>query len=236
MSSVSALTSRNLLSKGVIGQVGDDLGALFSLKYQGTGSVTSVIVTTATDITMITSDGGTDAYTWAAYTTIGALVDAINADGIFVAKILDCISTTATGSGLAIAGTLAVNSIGEYSVMSDTSNADFLGYRLSFDRTLRNSPKFAMSHRVHLREIITDLTLGGGADANTFVIYETTPAFRGRVETAIYTKTPTTGSISTTNWASGNGKITAADGNDLVIMISDATSVAGTITVSGEVE
>lgn len=236
MSSVQALQSRNLLAKGIIGQVGDDLCTLFSLKYIGTGTVTSVIVTTATDITMITSDGGTDAYTWASYTTIGALVDKINADGIFEAKILDALASTVTGSGLAIAGTLTADAKGEYAVKSDTSAANFLAYRMTFDRTLGNSPKFAMSHRVHLREIITDLTLGGGADSNSFKIYECTPAFKGRTETLIYQKTPTSGSISTTNWASGNGKITAGDGNDLVIVILDATSVTGTITVSGDVE
>ena len=236
MSSTDALNTRKLLERGVIGQVGDDLGVLFSLKYIGTGTVTSVIVTTATDITMITSDGGTDSYTWAAYTTIGALVDKINSDGIFQAKILDALSTTATGSGLAIAGTLALSTIGEYNVMSDTSGANFLAYRLAFDRTQGNSPKFAMSHRVHIQEIVTDLTLGGGADSNSFKIYEVSPSFVGRVEKLIYQKTPTTGSVSTTNWASGNGKITAAQGNDLVIVITDATSITGTITLSGIAE
>lgn len=236
MSSLQALQTRSLLSKGVIGQVGDDLGVLFTLKYKGTGSVTSVIVTTATDITLTTTDGGADAYTWASYTTIGALVDKINADGIFEAKILDALSTTPTGSGLAIAGTLTAGANGEYAVKSDTTGANFLAYRLTFDRTLGNSPKFAMSHRVHLQEIITDLTLGGGADANSFKVYESTPAFKGRVETVVYQKTPTSGSISTTNWASGNGKITASEGNDLIIVISDATSITGTITVTGEIE
>ena len=236
MSSLNALQTRSLLSKGKIGQVGDDLGVLFTLKYKGKGTVTSVIVTTATDITLTTSDGGADAYDWATYTTIGAVVDKINADGIFEAKILDALSTTATGSGLAIAGTLTAGSNGEYSVKSDTTGANFLAYRLTFDRSLGNSPKLAMSHRVHLQEIITDLTLGGGADANSFKVYESTPYYKGRVESVVYQKTPTSGSISTTNWASGNGKITASEGNDLIIVISDATSITGTITVTGEIE
>ena len=240
MSSLEMVRTRHYLERGVIGQVGDDLPVLMTMRYVGTGTVTSVTVTTATDITMVTSDGGTDAYTWASYTTMGALVAAINKDGIFEAKIMDCISTTATGSGLAIAGTLAVDGNGEYQMLSDTSNAKFLAYRLTYDRTFGNNAKLRAMHRVHIQEVITDLTLGGGADTNAFKIYECTPSggsapYSG-AETVIYQKTPTTGSVSTTTWASGNGKITSHEGNDLTIVITDSGAITGTITMTGIAE
>lgn len=240
MPSLEMVRTRHYLKRGVIGQVADDGAVLFTMKYVGTGSVTSVIVTTATDITMITSDGGTDAYTWASYTTVGALVAAINKDGIFEAKILDCLSTTATGSGLAIAGTLALNAVGEYNVMSDTSGAMFLAYRITYDRTFGTNVKLRNGHRVSLKEIVTSLTLGGGADTNGLKVYECSPngnsAPYAGAEKLVYQITPTTGSAATINWASGHGEITGNEGNDLLIIVSDGTSVTGSITVAGELE
>lgn len=240
MPSLDMVKTRKMLARGVIGQVGDSLGVLFTLKYIGAGAVTSVIVTENTDITMITDAGGTDAYTWAAYTTVGALVNAINKDGVFEAKILDALSTTATGDGLAVDGTLAVDANGNYNVISNSSNADFLAYRLTYDRTFGTSSKYRNGHRVSIQEIVTDLTLGGGAEANLFKIYECTPSSNSApyagAEILIYQKTPVSGAVSTTNWASGKGRITANDGNDLLVIISDTGTITGTITVVGEVE
>ena len=241
MASKDSVVTRKYLAKGVIGQVGDDQPVLMTLRYVGTGTVTSVIVTTVTDITMITSDGGTDAYTWAAYTNMGALVAAINKDGIFEAKLLDCLTTTATtGSGLAIAGTLvAVNK--EYKVLSDTSNALFLAYRLTYDRTWGNNKALRNGHRVSLQEIVTLLTLGSGADVNALKIYECTPSGNSApysgAEVLIYQKTPLTGATADViNWANGEGSITATDGNDLVVYVTDAQSITGTLTISGIAE
>lgn len=231
---------RYYLAKGVIGQVGDDLPVLMLMQYIGSGSVTSVTVTAATDITMVTSDGGTDVYTWAAYTTMGALVAAINKDGIFEAKILDCLSTTATGANLAIGGVLTADANGNYSMLSDTSNALFLAYRVTYDRTFGVTSKIRNGHRVHIQEIVTDLTLGGGADVNAFQIYECTPSGNSApysgAETLIYRKAPTSGSVSTTTWASGNGKITANEGDDLLVVIVDTVSITGTITITAIAE
>jgi hypothetical protein len=240
MASLDMVKTRYYLRKGVIGQVGDDLPVLLKIRYIGTGTVTSVTVTTATDITFITSDGGTDAYTWADYTTVGALAAAINKDGIFEARVMDCLSTTATGAGLAIDGAITADSLGEYNLLSDTSNADFLAYRLTYDRTFGTNSKLRMGHRVNIQEIVTDLTLGGGADSNSFKIYDCTPSGNSApysgAETLIYQKTPTSGSVSTTTWASGNAKISSSEGNDLLVIIADATSVTGTITIAGELE
>jgi len=240
MPSLEMLNTRKLLARGVIGQIADDGATLFTLKYIGTGTITSVIVTTATDITMITSDGGTDAYTWAAFTTIGALVAAINKDGIFEAKILDALSTTATGAGLAIAGTLVKDANGQYNIKSDTSNALFVAYRLTYDRTFGTNSKMRNGHRVAIKELVTDLTLGGGADANALKIYECSPLGNSSngsgAEVLVWQKTPTTGSVATINWASGNGEITGNEGNDLLVIVSDGASITGNITIAGVLE
>jgi hypothetical protein len=231
MASLDMLSTRSLLAKGKVGQVADDGVVLFTMRYIGSGAVTSVTVTTATDITTVTTEG-TKAYTWAANTTIGALVDKINSDGIFEAKILDALSTTATGADLAIAGALTADSNGNYNVMSDTSEADFLAYRLTYDRTFGTNQKFRNGHRVHLQALVTSVTCGGGADTNALKIYS---VLNGK-ETLVYQKTPTTGAAETITWANGQGKITASEGADLLVIVSDATSVTGSLTVTGLLE
>lgn len=242
MSSLNSLQCRQIAAKNSFGQTYYSLGKAFILHYIGTGTITSVIVTTATDITFITSDGGTDAYTWAAYTTLGALVDAINKDGIFEAKILDGLRSFATGASYFVTGTLTAASNGSenvYSILWDNSTATIpLFYRLTYDRTFGTGSKLRDGHRVHIQEIVTSLTLGGGADANAFKIYECKPTTRGSVETLLVQRTPTSGSVVTLNFASGFGKITSSDGNDLVVSVADATSFAATdyITVAGILE
>jgi hypothetical protein len=246
MPSLDFARTRYGLRRGVIGQVADDGCVLLKMKYIGGGVVTSVTVTAATDITMVTVKSGTtytDAYHWAApgtYTTVQLLVDAINKDGRFEARTMDALTTTVLGANLMIGGVLAVDAIGEYNVMSDTSNAKFMAYRLSYDRTFQNGRSFRNGHRVSVREVVTSLTLGGGADANAFKIYECTPcgnsAPYGDAEILVWQKTPVTGSVNDVLWASGKGKITADEGNDLLVIITDAGSITGSITVTGELE
>lgn len=239
MSSLNAVQYRSFAKKFIIGQTNVDQDIALRMKYIGTGTVTSVTVTTATDITMVTSDGGTDAYTWASYATLGALVDKINADGIFQAKILDGLRSETTAGSRFITGAITSASDGVETVWDmlwDTNTAGLrLAYRLTYDRTFGTSAKLADGHRVTLQEIVTSLTLGGGADANAMKIYECAPAHRGSTETLLLQRTPTSGSVVTLNFASGQGGITAADGNDLVVIVSDGTSFAATdyITVSG---
>ena len=89
MASKDSLETRKLLAKGTVIQAGSDKSVALRLKYKGTGSVTSVTVVTATSVECITTDGGTDTYAFATYTTMGALADKINSDGIFECKVLD---------------------------------------------------------------------------------------------------------------------------------------------------
>jgi hypothetical protein len=247
MPSLDFARIRHELKRDVIGQVADDTPVLFKLKYIGGGTVTSVTVTGATDITMVSVAGGityTDAYHWATpatYTTVQLMTDAINKDGRFEARTMDALNATVLGATTVLnSGALTVDAVGEYNVLSDTSGAKYLAYRLTYDRTFGNSRAIRNGHRVSIREIVTSLTLGGGADANGLKIYECTPpgnnAPYGDAEILVLQRTPTTGSAETITWASGKGKITANEGNDLVVIITDAGSITGSITVNGELE
>jgi len=230
---MSFLENRKLLAQGVIGQVGNDLGVAIRIKVlTGAGAVTSVTTTTATNIVIITANGSTETYAFATYATVGALADAINASAYTECKVLDTVRSEETATqfvtGVITAG--VVDGITVYDVLADTSTCDYVAYRLTNDRNVgSNKPKG--SHRVHVQEIVTDVTLGA-TTANGLKIYEVD----GTTETVVYQATATSGSSATINWASGEGKITAKDGNDLVVKLTDGTSVTGTLTVTGERE
>ena len=234
MSSLDALLIRQAQSRGIVKQVtGNDTSVAFTLDYVGTGTITSVTVDTATDIEFITSDGGTDTYAFATYTTLGTLVDKINADGIFQARVVDGLRSQSTGSSALLTGEITVSSDGLYRAYWDTSAALHMSIRLSYNE---DNSRLRNSHRVSLKEIVTSLTLGVGADAAAMKIYETNSY--GSTETLLISRTPTSGSVVTLNWASGVGSITAANGNDLVVVVTDGTSFAAGdyITFAGILE
>lgn len=226
-----------MLAKGVVGFVADDQGVAIRMKYIGSGTVTSVTTTTATNIVTVTTEG-TKTYAFATYATVGALADKINDDGIFEVRVLDALRSDATATqfidGAITAG--VVNGTSYYDVLVDASAAQYIAYCLAFDREVGVNTKLRDQHRVHLQEIVTSVTLGGGADAGGLKVYERTPSSRGNVETLLMSRTPTSGSVATINWASGNGKITAGNGNSLIVRVYDATSTTGNITITGLVE
>ena len=126
MASLDSLEIRKHLAKGSIVRTVTDTPVVMRLRYRGSGTVTSVTVTTATNIVMVTSDGGTDTYAFASLTTVGAVADAINADGIFEAKVLDDLRSSASASqwvtGVITAGTDG-NGVRCWDVKLDTSAA-----------------------------------------------------------------------------------------------------------------
>jgi hypothetical protein len=244
MPSLEQVRTRKFLTRGVVGQVGADASVVFMLRYIDSGSVTSVTVTPATDITMVTVKAGTtytDAYTWISYTTVGALVAAINATGRFEAKVMDALSTSATGAGLLSSTTLTADANGVYKALSDTSGCLFMAYRLTYERGFKLPAKIRSDHRVAIQEIVTNLTLGA-TNTNAFKIYECVPGDNSEpypsAETLIYQKTPVSAAPSTQNWADGESEITSNEGNDLLFIVSDTVSFGATdtITVIGKAE
>jgi hypothetical protein len=215
--------SRTYAAKGVVAQVGTDDPVAIRLRAKAAaGAVTSVTITTATNIVMITANGGTDTYTFAAYTTVGALVDAINADGMFEAKVLDSLRSYATASQFVTGAITAatVDGVLYYDVKVDTSAAKYFAYRLTVDRSVgETKPKG--SHRVHLQEFVYYATLGAAA-ADMVLVYECA----GSVETGKVAYTSVSATKTTENYASGEGKYTASDNNDIVVVLKDATSIA----------
>lgn len=221
MASRDSLEVRKLLAKGVVIQrSGQDTPVVLKLRYIGTGSVTSVTVTTATNIVMITSDGGTDTYAFATYATLGALVNAINGDGIFEAKILDGLRSAATASRLLDGAITAVtdtdNLTTVWHVHADTSTA--LEYAVCLSPLAEfNAP---VGHIVKLQEIVYSVNMGTAA-VDSVQIWRR----KGSVESQIFSALSVDTTATTINWAGGEGFISGGVDEDLVVIVKDAATL-----------
>jgi hypothetical protein len=245
MASRDSLEVRQLLKKGIIGTVITDLPIGVRIKYIGGGAVTSVTNTAATNLVLIATNSAgvsstvTCTYAGASGSTIGAVVDTINASPLWEAKVMDCLRTMATASSAlgvdtGALSTTTVDGESYYDIHLSTDVSKQFGYRLTYDRAV-HSEKPKASHRVSLQEIRYYFAALAGVTSNSVQIWET----NGTTETQIFRKLSVSAADTTINWASGEGKITANDGNDLVVIILDTTladNAANVMTVVGELE
>lgn len=227
MASLDSVQTRQILSRGAVQQCGTDSPVAIRLRYVGTGTVTSVTVTTGTNIVMVTSDGGTDTYAFGTYATVGALVDAINADGIFEARVLDSLRSEATATQFvdgAITASVIYNAANTaqtvWDVKVDTSAAGYFAVCLSFDRGFDG---VRGAHRVKLQEVKYLMNLG---TAGTVLIYD---RFKG-VETLVFSEAAVDNTATSITFASGEGNITVADGHEIVVHIQDTGTLSDAAT------
>lgn len=217
---------RAALAKGEVRQCGTDSPIAIRLHYVGTGTITSVTTTTGTGIVMITSDGGTDSYDFATYSTVGLLVDKINSDGIFEAKVLDTVRSESTATqfvdGVITAAT--EDGVSYYDVKVDTDAADYFAIRLTNNRGFDKN-KLTDNHRVHLQEIKYYMDFGTAA-AGAVKVYKV----KGTIETLVFSALSVDTTETTINFASGEGKLTAGEGEDIVIKLDDAGNLVDAAT------
>lgn len=222
MASKDSLEVRNLASVGTVVVSRDDTPVAIRLRTTAAaGAVTSVIVTAATNIVMITAGGGTDTYAFATYTTIGALADAINSDGIFEAVVLDALRSDLTASSTLLGQTITsgtdANGVVVWDVNPDTSVLKAMTTTLSLHRNFDFPQR---GHVVKLQEIVYNVDVNG-ASANAVRIYQ---RIKG-VEVQLNGIASVDATKTTINWASGVGFITGADNADLIVRVQDATSL-----------
>ena len=225
---------RYLLRSGVVQSSGADTPVAIRLRYVGTGTVTSVTTTTGTNIVLITTDGLTDTYTFATYATIGALAAAINADGIFQAKVLDALNSDATTggnyqvNGLITAGADS-NGVAVWDMLTDTSvalnvTATLTGNR-DWDNNWFNSEKVGQ-HRAVLQSVYYFGTLGVAA-ANSVRVY-VRRGLPGNVETKVLGLLSVSATGTTLSFASGSGMISGRDGDEIIVRVLDSASISDT--------
>jgi len=221
MGSLDYALTRQALAKGVVRTVVDDTPVAIRLRYVGSGTVTSVTVTTATNIVMVTSDGGTDTYTFSTYDEVGKLVDAINADGIFEAQVVDALRSDATTSSQFVDGAISsstdADGITVWDVNVDTDSTDYMTVTLSPTAPYWDKQE---GHRVSLQEIVYNVNINS-ASANGVRVYRR----RSNNEEQILRRASVDATETTINFASGEGKITGNPDDEFIVRVVDGTSI-----------
>jgi hypothetical protein len=231
MSSLDSLLTRQALAKGVLRRVTNDASVGLRLRYIGTSTVTTVAATQATSV-VLTTAAATDTFLFSAYSTLGALSDAINATGRWESKVMDALRsenpddffiTTAD-----LAATTDENGVACYDLLIDTSAAATFGCLLS-PHVNFDAPN---GHRVSLIEV--DYLVNNTAAFDTLSITKR----KGTTETVLYAATNTDNSAASLTFASGNGKITLGNDEELVVQFDGTVVDAadGYIQVIGTLE
>lgn len=243
MASLDSLTVRSLLKKGKVGYRVDDTGVALRIRSTGGHTVTHIITTGsgsgATALELHDSDASTSIdVTAAAYDTLGELCDYINSLANWECKILDGLRSDSVNTKLLeeTAGTTVVDGVTYYDLHYDTSIFDAQTYRLTYDEHTATSGKTkpAGSHRVSILEIDYYVNLTTPA-ADQVQVWECD----GTVETQVLSKAGANTTETAITFASGEGRITANDGNDLVARVKAAAladNALSHITVVGELE
>jgi len=219
------------LPTGIVRRQRADTPEAFRLFYQGSGTVTSVTVTTATNIVLISSDGGTETYVFATQDNVGKLVDAINlaferGTSKFTAVVKDALRTNSTISQF-LNGVIAVsaedNSEAYWGALVDTSIALRVTHAIAGSNYTRVGAKGQSpdTRRVHLMGGQYFATLGA-AGANGLLIYERNS--KG-IEKLVLSQGSVSAATQTFNFSAG-AYISGAPGSEIIVVLIDGTSVA----------
>ena len=245
MSSLDSIMTRNVAAKGTVLNVGTNGPVALRIRYKGAGTVTSVTITTAVNIVFI-ANGVTQTFPFAAgltLNTMGKLVAAINVGNctegaggaLWEAKLLDTLSSYASTSQMVDGAIVShvVDGVTVWDALVDTDVAKYFALRLTSDRGFNNIP--SGNRRVHLKEFSYYATLGG-AGADKVKVYDV----KGGDENLVLSQVSVSATETVTNWASGYGYLTAEEGHDIVVLLTDAVTLVNVainhLTVSGIVE
>ncbi len=170
---------RRALRASQIVKNGTDAPVAIRIRNKAGNVVTSVTVTTGTNIVLIDS-AGTTTSTFASDTTLAAVVARINASGTWEAKILDALLSQASASTL-LDGAITVSADGRgnavYDVKQDTSTALEMGVCISPKRDF-DAPD---GHRVNIKQIKYGVNMGTAA-VDSAQLYKR----KGGVETKVF--------------------------------------------------
>jgi hypothetical protein len=227
MASLNSLQIRALAAQTTGIRVGEDEAVALRIINPG-HVVTSVTV--AADTIVLIDSVGTTTITLSTEGTLGAVADAINATADWKCKVLDGLrSQTLAVNSTLITGVLTASTVnGElgYSVMLDTTIAFTFPIRCTYDRTAGNLLPVG-GHRVKLVEFEYVLNVAAAA-ADKVRIYEWDPVLK--TETQIWQAASTDNTSTVTSFDFSKAPVTAKEGNDLIVLVTDATAITNAST------
>ena len=233
MASLNSLKMRALTARTTGIRYADSGPVALRIIHIGTAAVTSVITTTGTAIVLTdaTNTVTADFAGTLSLGTLGAVADYINSTSNWKCKILDGLRTTlTTANNLVGAPTTATANQMEdewgYDINLNTTTTFTYPIRCTYDRTAGNvRPKGG--HRVKLVGFDYLLNVGTAA-ANMVKIYETDPVTL--TETQIWQGASVKSTTTVTSLDFSKAPITVKEGNDLVLLVTDAASIAAAST------
>lgn len=239
MASQEGLQTRKLLATGTSIYVATDKAVALRLKaLPAAGDVTSVATINATSVEVITAGGGTDTYLFSAFTTIGALADAIKADGIFEVRVLDILRSAASDDAL-LTESITTSTLDEegnavFDVKVDTNLMFGIAACLSGSRSGSGDVN-SKGHRILLKQI--DYVANMGTAANEQLVITARNIVTG-AERTIWKGLTVDTTATEVVFAKGYGSIDTKNGEEIIVSIKDAASLAdgAYIRLAGVVE
>jgi hypothetical protein len=229
MASLNSLQIRALTAQTTGIRVTDGTPVALRITHVSADAVTSVAVTTGTSI-VLTDAAAATTVDFATYATLGAVADKINNLANWRCKLLDGLRTMVTTANIVTtnAGLTANSSYGEYGydVLLDSTVAFTMPIRITYDRSAsRNKPN--SGHRVKLNEVDYVMNVGTAA-ADMVQIWEWDPVLR--TETQIWQGASVDSTSTVTTLDFSKAPITSKEGNDLIVLVTDAASFTAAST------
>lgn len=230
MASLNSLQVRALTAQTTGIRNTEDAAVALRIVHTGTTAVTSVVVNA--DTIVLTDGVDAQTITLSTSATMGVVADTINATANWKCKLLDSLRSqiTTTGSTLMTGTKTASLKNGEwgYDILLSTTVAFTYPIRITYDRTAGNlSPK--SGHRVKLVSFEYVLDVGTAA-ANKVRIYEWDPVLR--TETQIWGALSVDSTTTATSHDFSKAPITAKEGNDLIVLVTDAAAITSAATTN----
>jgi len=229
MGSLDFALTRQALAENIVVSRATDQAVALRQRYIGDGTVTSVTAVTATSVVNVSTDADTtahtDTYLFSAYATFGALVDAINADGRFEARVVDVLRSDASDDAILAEAittmTYDENGDGVFDLKVDTDGMFYVGACLSGNLGFRPRPD---GHKVSLVGIDYLANMGTAA-ADGLRVYARDAKTQGDERlVASFLSVDTTATSVT--FGGGLGSIDSRSNEELVVRIKDAASMA----------
>jgi len=234
MASKDGLLTRALLAQSKVSRVLDDQSVALRISYSGASTSAPVIsIITATSLTLTTSLGATVFTFGGSFGTLALLAAGINSglgdEGAgaagpgFSCRIMDALSSQITTASnlVASAGLVAQTVNGEvvYDVILDHSTSKFAGYLVAMDRNVV-SKKAKGGHRVKLVNFSYNENVSAG-EAGAVRIYSR-DVVNGS-ETLIWAALSVDATTTALDFSAA--PLTAEDGQELLVAVTDGTSL-----------
>jgi len=230
MASLNSVQIRKALASGKVVQRADDASIGVRVRCIVPTGTPTVTLTTASKIAM--NDGTTNVdYAWATYTNMGLLVDALNASGIWEAKLLDALRSDITTSRFKV----------NTAVTAGTDENGVVVWDLLIDNTVLTTPGHFMvasvclspyfnfdapdGHRVHIQQL--DYCQNVSAAEAAAVTLWKRKNNGTEVKMLAQTSVDSTGGSTVTSltWASGEGMISSGENEEFIFRVQDDTGI-----------